>query len=99
MTARQIWKVVRPRHTVACKDATGRLKRIATAEAAAATRMARWQSFEAQAASRAITGKTTKNIWSSGIDLTKRAPAMVKAFQKLEADGVALTAQIESTSS
>jgi len=97
MTAREIWRVVRLHQKVSCRATTGHLKRIAAADAAAARRLARWESFESNAARRTVTQKKAKDVWRHGVDLTKRAPKVIKAFQKLESDAAALTAQIEST--
>jgi len=86
-TASQIYRIVRPRHPIDCARSAQELKKVRSADAAAAKRLGRWQ------------GKNSADTKSQGKHAAvrvKHASKKVRVFQKLEQDGQALIARIDT---
>ena len=85
LTGYEIWRIVQPHHRIVCSRATRELKKIARADAAAGTRLARAQARLGQL-------QGTK----ASAAMVRRRTGSVKGFEKLRNDGTALIAKIDT---
>jgi hypothetical protein len=87
LTGGEIWRIVHPAHPISCAHATKELKRVRAADAAAAKRLARFQSKTVAAQARRT---------ATAARHAKHTAAQVRGFQKLESAGQALIKRIET---
>jgi hypothetical protein len=98
LTGHEIWEIVKPGHQITCAHATGQLKRIAAADAAAARRGTRWQKRDSEKQTAQNRNSTNQSALTSR-HLTKQvklAGVKVRSWQTLQNDGQALIKKIEA---
>ena len=106
LTGTEIWRIVDPHHAIDCGHATKEVARIRVADAAAAKRLAGWETRNTSALRVKATSNGASGSNAAATRATKaqsrrmkKTAGMVRGFQKLENDGQALIKRIDATCS